>query len=100
MFPTVDIVSFESMGMIQISKITCPVCLIHGTDDTIVPLSHAQQLFLTIPPEYRYRSLFVVFLFSFFCYVQKNAGHNNIELYCMPRSLYSDFIADFLVFFD
>lgn len=48
--------------------IRCPVFIIHGTKDEVVPYWHGDELLRSVPPEYRARPFFVLGL-----------GHNNIE---------------------
>lgn len=58
MFPNVD----------RIKDVACPVLVIHGTRDEIVPFWNGEELFLTIPVYWRAAPFWV-----------KGAGHNNIE---------------------
>ncbi|KAK8792444.1 hypothetical protein WA588_004940 [Blastocystis sp. NMH] len=69
-----------------IRDVRSPVTFIHGTDDPVVPIAHPKRLFLLLPPELRYRNLVVA-----------NAGHNSIECFCKPRSLFIDHLLDFIV---
>ncbi|KAK8790485.1 hypothetical protein WA171_002008 [Blastocystis sp. BT1] len=75
MFPSCDI----------IGRICCPVCMIHGKHDVIVPIWHAKWMFMKTPEKYRYKCLFV-----------EGAGHNNIESWCHPEAAYYRFIREFL----
>ncbi|KAK8805239.1 hypothetical protein WA588_000179 [Blastocystis sp. NMH] len=68
-----------------IGRLPCPVCLIHGVQDVIVPISHAKRIFLQIPEKHRYLCLFV-----------EGAGHNNIECFCNPTMKYYRFIHGFI----
>lgn len=51
------------------SFIQCPVLIIHGEADKVVPFWHAEELLTLVPPEYRAKPYFV-----------KGAGHNGIEV--------------------
>ena len=58
MFPNVD----------RISNINCPVLVIHGTRDEVVPFWNGESLFLEVPKMWRAKPLWV-----------DGAGHNNVE---------------------
>ena len=51
----------------------CPVFVIHGTEDAVVPFHHGQKLYEALPPKYRAPPFWA-----------KNLGHNDIELH-QPR---------------
>lgn len=53
--------------------VRCPVFLIHGTKDSIVPFSHSEQLYEQFPKEYIQRPFFV-----------KGMGHNQIHQVLRP----------------
>jgi abhydrolase domain-containing protein 17 len=53
----------------RMNDITCPVFIVHGTNDEVVPFWNGQELYLAVQEEFRYRPFWV-----------KDAGHNNIEL--------------------
>ncbi|KNB45748.1 hypothetical protein JH06_0677 [Blastocystis sp. subtype 4] len=76
---------YETVDIIK--DTCCPVTFIHGMSDSVVPISHPKRLFLHVPPEFRYRCLFV-----------PEAGHNNIESHCKPRSLFIDHLLDFITY--
>lgn len=59
MFPNID----------RIPEVRCPVFVLHGTRDEVVPFWHAEELFLATPLRWRYKPFWI-----------KGAGHNNIEL--------------------
>ena len=59
LFPNVD----------RVGDARCPVLVIHGTHDEVVPFWHGQELFLATRPEWRFRPFWI-----------PGAGHNNIEL--------------------
>ena len=59
LFPNVD----------RVSGARCPVLVIHGTHDEVVPFWHGQELFLATRPEWRFKPFWIT-----------GAGHNNIEL--------------------
>jgi fermentation-respiration switch protein FrsA (DUF1100 family) len=58
MFPNVD----------RIGNIACPLFVIHGTRDEVVPFWNGERLFLEAPVSWRAKPLWV-----------DGAGHNNIE---------------------
>lgn len=51
----------------------CPVFVIHGTEDAVVPFHHGKKLYEALPPKYRAPPFWA-----------KNLGHNDIELH-QPR---------------
>merc|ERR1712032_1192912 len=57
-FPNVDLVPY----------IKCPVMVIHGTQDEIVPFWHGEQLYAAVKDEYKSEPFWV-----------DGAKHNNIE---------------------
>jgi len=59
MFPNVD----------RVTNIACPVFVIHGEKDEVVPLWHGEGLWLATPITWRYEPFWI-----------PDAGHNNIEL--------------------
>ena len=59
LFPNVD----------RVGGARCPVLVIHGTHDEVVPFWHGQELFLATRPEWRFKPFWIT-----------GAGHNNIEL--------------------
>ncbi|OAO12971.1 serine protease family S09X [Blastocystis sp. ATCC 50177/Nand II] len=75
---------YETVDIIK--DISSPVTFIHGMCDCVVPLSHPKALFTLVPEDLRYKCLFV-----------PAAGHNNIELFCTPRSLFANHLLNFLV---
>lgn len=62
MFPNID----------RISRIACPVLLLHGTRDEIVPMTHSERLMEACP--HHNKLLMLV----------EGAGHNNIESVAGP----------------
>jgi pimeloyl-ACP methyl ester carboxylesterase len=59
-----DYVLFDNAH--RITAIRCPVAIVHGTGDTIVPVAHTECLKLLIPESCRYHSLFL------------STGHNEL----------------------
>jgi len=59
MFPNID----------RVKHVRCPVLVIHGTKDEVVPFWNGEQLFLALPVQYRAKPYWV-----------DGGGHNNIEL--------------------
>ena len=57
-------------------KIRCPVMIIHGTADIIVPFWHGQELLMHVPQEYRAPPFWA-----------EEMGHNCIELYARDEYL-------------
>ena len=55
----------------KIGDVRCPVFVLHGSEDEVVPFWHGQQLYLATRKEWRYQPFWV-----------KGAGHNNIEFLC------------------
>ena len=51
----------------------CPVFVIHGTQDEVVPFHHGEQIYEALPPQYRAPPFWA-----------NNLGHNDIEL-LQPR---------------
>lgn len=71
----------------RVVKVTCPILVIHGTADTIIPLSYGKQLFDAVPPvSSRGVAKTLVEL--------RGAGHNDI-LYS-ARDEYLRVVAQFL----
>jgi len=58
MFPNID----------RMGDVSCPVFIIHGTRDEIVPFWNGEELFLSVPVYWRAAPYWVI-----------DAGHNNIE---------------------
>ena len=63
--------------------IRCPVLVIHGCEDKVVPFWHGDELLRSFPPEFRAKPFFV-----------ERMGHNNIESRC--RDEYISQITSFL----
>ena len=75
MFPNID----------RIRDIECPVLVMHGTHDEVVPFWHGQDLFLATQLRWRRKPFWIT-----------GAGHNNIEVLlreaepakkCIPRTI-------------
>jgi fermentation-respiration switch protein FrsA (DUF1100 family) len=60
MFPTVD----------RMASLICPVWVIHGTKDEVVPFWNGEELFLSVPIELRAKPFWI-----------DGAGHNNLEIF-------------------
>lgn len=65
--------------------IRCPVFIIHGTQDEVVPFFHGQDLFLALPQVWRAKPFWV-----------EGAGHNNIEALLRPTGAFVDKLIEFL----
>ena len=57
----------------RVQHLGCPVFVIHGTEDAVVPFHHGQKLYKALPSKYRAPPFWA-----------KNHGHNDIELHA-PR---------------
>jgi len=57
----------------RVQHLGCPVFVIHGTEDAVVPFHHGQKLYEALPPKYRAPPFWA-----------KNLGHNDVELH-QPR---------------
>jgi fermentation-respiration switch protein FrsA (DUF1100 family) len=71
----------------RIGDIMCPVYVIHGTNDEVVPFWNGQELYLKVREEFRYPAFWV-----------KDAGHNNIELLLRDSTKLSLFFVKFKEF--
>ncbi|CAN0398486.1 unnamed protein product, partial [Laminaria digitata] len=58
LFPNID----------RVKNVACPLFIIHGTRDEVVPFWHGQELFLATPTKWRAKPFWV-----------DGAGHNNVE---------------------
>ena len=65
--------------------IQCPVFIIHGTQDEVVPFWHGQELFLALNQKWRARPFWV-----------QGAGHNNIEALLRSTGTFVHKLAEFL----
>lgn len=74
-FPNIDYAPF----------IKCPVFIVHGTQDEVVPFWHGQELFLALNQNWRARPFWV-----------EGAGHNNIEALLRPTGDFVDKLVEFL----
>jgi fermentation-respiration switch protein FrsA (DUF1100 family) len=54
----------------RIPNIDCPVYVIHGTADEVVPFWNGEQLFFTVQDKWRAKPLWI-----------KGGGHNDLENY-------------------
>ena len=68
----------------QAPKIRCPVFIIHGTSDTVVPFWHGQELLMHVPAEYRAPPFWA-----------EGMGHNGIELFM--RQTYLERVSTFIL---
>ena len=65
--------------------IQCPVFIVHGTQDEVVPFWHGEELFLALPQEWRAKPFWV-----------EGAGHNNIEAMLRPTGMFITKLVEFL----
>jgi len=81
---TLPVDMFENIK--KIDKIRCPILIMHGTMDEVVPYVHGQHLEAKVSPKYLWRF-----------YSINGAGHNNIESedYCKD---YIRTLQDFCIF--
>lgn len=75
MFPNID----------RVPDLLCPVFILHGTHDEVVPFWHAEELFLATPLRWRYKPFWIT-----------GAGHNNIELSLRDSGLLFKRIKEFI----
>merc|ERR1711957_795266 len=66
-------------------RIKCPVFIVHGTQDEVVPFWHGQELFLALKQGWRAKPFWV-----------EGAGHNNIEALLRPSGAFVDKLVEFL----
>lgn len=65
--------------------IRCPVFIVHGTQDEVVPFWHGEELFLLIQQPWRAKPFWV-----------EGSGHNNIEALLRPTGAFVDKLVEFL----
>ena len=65
--------------------IACPVFIVHGTQDEVVPFWHGEELFLSVRSKWRAKPFWV-----------EGAGHNNIEALLRPSGALLDKLIEFL----
>mmetsp|Transcript_35803 Transcript_35803/g.55089 ORF Transcript_35803/g.55089 Transcript_35803/m.55089 type:complete len:279 (+) Transcript_35803:134-970(+) len=65
--------------------IQCPVLIVHGTQDEVVPFWHGQDLFLALSQQWRAKPFWV-----------EGAGHNNIEALLRSTGAFVDKLTEFL----
>eukprot|EP00607_Mallomonas_marina_P005055 CAMPEP_0182426532 /NCGR_PEP_ID=MMETSP1167-20130531/13024_1 /TAXON_ID=2988 /ORGANISM="Mallomonas Sp, Strain CCMP3275" /LENGTH=278 /DNA_ID=CAMNT_0024608021 /DNA_START=58 /DNA_END=891 /DNA_ORIENTATION=+ len=75
LFPNVD----------RIADISCPILVVHGTRDEVVPFWNGEDLFLTASKKWRAKPFWV-----------EGAGHNNIETMLRDDGSFFDRIREFL----
>jgi len=66
-------------------EIRCPVFIVHGTQDEVVPFWHGQELFLSLSQPWRAKPFWV-----------EGAGHNNIEALLRPSGAFVEKLIEFL----
>jgi abhydrolase domain-containing protein 17 len=66
-------------------NIQCPVLIIHGTQDEVVPFWHGEDLFVAVQQIWRAKPFWV-----------EGAGHNNIEAMLRPTGTFINKIIEFL----
>mmetsp|Transcript_26887 Transcript_26887/g.47436 ORF Transcript_26887/g.47436 Transcript_26887/m.47436 type:complete len:291 (+) Transcript_26887:73-945(+) len=65
--------------------IKCPVFIVHGTQDEVVPFWHGEDLFMSLAQQWRAKPFWV-----------EGAGHNNIEALLRPTGAFVDKLIEFL----
>lgn len=75
--------SFPNLDRIR--NVACPVFIIHGTRDEIVPFWNGEDLFLNAPIEWRACPYWV-----------EKAGHNNVEMSFKEENLFFKRFSEFL----
>jgi len=66
-------------------NIKCPVFIVHGTQDEVVPFWHGEDLFMSLSQQWRAKPFWV-----------EGAGHNNIEALLRPTGAFVDKVVEFL----
>jgi pimeloyl-ACP methyl ester carboxylesterase len=66
------------------ADVRCPVFIVHGTIDEVVPFWHGQELFNAVRKEWRAKPFWV-----------EGAGHNNIEALLRNTGAFVDSMAEF-----
>jgi fermentation-respiration switch protein FrsA (DUF1100 family) len=66
-------------------NIRCPVFIVHGTQDEVVPFWHGEELFMALRKPWRAKPFWV-----------DGAGHNNIEALLRPTGAFVDKLVEFL----
>jgi hypothetical protein len=61
------------------------VFIVHGTQDEVVPFWHGEDLFMSLPQQWRAKPFWV-----------EGAGHNNIEALLRPTGAFVDKLIEFL----
>mmetsp|Transcript_11939 Transcript_11939/g.25767 ORF Transcript_11939/g.25767 Transcript_11939/m.25767 type:complete len:99 (-) Transcript_11939:160-456(-) len=77
MFPNID----------KIGYARCPVYIVHGTKDEIVPLWHGQELYRKTKDEFKYPPFWI-----------EGGGHNNLEI--MARNPFYERFRQFLAYLE
>lgn len=54
----------------NISSVEAPVLLLHGTDDTVIPVNHSEALFLNLDPKYKKNAFHKL----------ENVGHGDLQM--------------------
>mmetsp|Transcript_9482 Transcript_9482/g.31349 ORF Transcript_9482/g.31349 Transcript_9482/m.31349 type:complete len:132 (-) Transcript_9482:30-425(-) len=75
LFPNVD----------RMPGVHCPVFVVHGTHDEVVPFWHGEELLLALQPQWRHKPFWV-----------RGAGHNNIELLLRDSNLLTIKVREFI----
>lgn len=65
--------------------IQCPVFIVHGTQDEVVPFWHGEDLFMALSQPWRAKPFWV-----------DGAGHNNIEALLRPTGAFVEKLIEFL----
>lgn len=76
MFPNID----------RISRIQCPILMIHGTRDEVVPFWNGEDLFLNAPIQWRAKPFWII-----------GGGHNNLEFFFRDNGIFIDQIRSFFI---
>jgi len=70
----------------RLARVACPVFVIHGTRDEVVPFWNGEGLFLAVPVKFRAKPFWV-----------DGAGHNNLETLTREDGLFFAQLIEFLV---
>ena len=84
-FSLCSINSTHFFSFVSISSVACPVYIIHGTRDEIVPFWNGEDLFLAVPVNWRAKPHWV-----------EGAGHNNIETLLREEGIFFQRMREFI----
>ena len=71
-FPIKALLKHQFLSIEKINKIKAPILMIHGTDDTLIPIAHGKRLAHAAGENVEFRAI-------------KGAGHNNLTAFGTPH---------------